>query len=82
MGIEIASSFTTTHRQSGQTIFENLFEAEKFQDAQIYCAVKSQSTFVWSDGAVELNPVSSIDVDLSLVIHSWHSEHDNSFWFY
>ena len=81
MGIEIASSFSTSHRQSRQTIFEDLFEAEEFQDAQIYTVMKSQSSFVRSDGAIKLYSISSIDLDLSLIVYSGHSKHDRPFRF-
>ena len=33
---EVATTFTTTHRQCGQCVLEGLFEAEELQDAQVY----------------------------------------------
>lgn len=79
--IEIASSLSSAHRKSGQRILEDLFESEEFQDGKIDALVESESALVRSDSVVELHPVSSIHLDIPVLIDSRDSEHDGPFRF-
>ena len=44
--------------------------------------MKSQSTLVGTDGAIELNAVSGIDVNLTVIIDPRHTELDLPFGIY
>src|SRR5205807_5571207 len=77
--IEIRAAFSAAHRQRGQRIFKNLFEREKFQDAEIDGGMKSQSAFVRADRAVHLDSEPALHVDLAFVVLPRDPEHDHAF---
>ena len=41
--------------------------------------MEAETALVWSQGGVELNPISTIDLDLVLVIFPNHAELNHSF---
>ena len=44
-GVKVGTAFGSAHGQGGQTVFENLFKAEKLQDAQVDRRVKTRYLF-------------------------------------
>src|SRR5690625_3187369 len=76
-GIEIGAAFSGAERESGQGVFKNLFEAEKFDDSRGDAGVKAQSAFVGAERGIELNAITCIDVDLSLIVHPSDAEGDH-----
>ena len=78
LGIEVAAALAAADRQRCQRVLEDLFEAEKFQDALVHARVESQATFVRSDRAAELDAESSVDVDRTRVINPRHAKLNQS----
>ena len=62
-----------------QSILEDLLKAQEFEDRQIHGRVKAKTTLVGTQSRVELHPIPSIDLHLSLVILPNHSELNDSF---
>lgn len=79
LGVKVTSTFTTTHHQTRQGILEDLFKTQEFQDGEVDSGVQSESTFVRSKSRVELNSVTSVDFDRSVVSFPGDSELDDSF---
>lgn len=65
-----------------QAVFQNLFEAQEFDDRKIDGGVEAKSALIRPDGAVELNAVAAVDMYLSLVVHPGNAEHNDSFRFH
>ena len=63
---------------SSQGILEDLLETQELQDAEVDSWVESQTTLVWTKSRVELNTISTVDLQLSLVIFPDNSELDDS----
>ncbi len=63
---------------SGQSILEDLLEAQEFQDGQIDGRVQAETALVWSEGGVELDSVAAVDLDLVLVVFPDNSELDDA----
>lgn len=54
LGIEVTSTFATTHHQPGQRVLEHLLEAEELEDGQVDGRVKAETTLVGTKSRVEL----------------------------
>jgi len=79
LGVEVRAAFAAAHRQRGQAVLEHLLEAEEFQDRQIHRRVEAKSPLVRSDRAVELDAVTGVDLDFSLVVDPRNLKHDRAF---
>ena len=77
--IEIASAFAAAHREGGQTVFEDLFKSEEFQNAEVHGRMEAQTAFVRTDRAVELHTVTVVDLDFTLVVDPGNLEGDDAF---
>src|SRR5699024_6529038 len=49
-----------------------------FEYAQVDRRMKTQSAFVGADGAVHLDTVTAVHMNLTVVIHPRHAEHDHT----
>src|SRR5690606_6223144 len=67
-GVEVRAAITAPHRQRGQRILEHLLEGQKFQDAQVDRWMKTDTAFVWPNGAVHLDAITAVDLDLAPII--------------
>lgn len=63
---------------SSQSILEDLLETQELEDAQVNCWVQAETTLVWTQSRVELNTVSAVHLELSLVIFPDNTELDNA----
>src|SRR5581483_1328287 len=63
-------------------IFEDLFECEEFQDAEIHGRMEAQPALVGTDPAVHLDAESAIDLDISLIVKPGNAEHNDALGFY
>ena len=79
LGIKVGPALASAHGQGGQGVLENLFESQKFQDAQVDRGVKSQAALIRADGAVHLNAKTTVDPDRALIVHPGHPEADHPF---
>ena len=64
---------------TSQGILKDLLKAQELENRQIHRGVESKTTLVGTQGRVELDTISSVDLHLSLVILPNHSELDHSF---
>ena len=64
---------------TSQCILENLLKAQELENRQVHRWMESKTSFVRTQGRVELDTISSVDLHLSLVILPYHSELDHSF---
>src|SRR5690606_800859 len=77
--VEVGTALAAPDGQAGQGVFENLLEAEEFDDAQVHGRMESQSALVRADGAVELDAEAAVDPHVALVVHPGDAEHDDPF---
>jgi hypothetical protein len=82
VGIEVGASLGSSDSLSGESVLEDLLEAEKFDDAEVHARMKTQATLVRSERRVELHPESPVDTNGACVINPGNPEHDLSFWLY
>ena len=77
LGVEVGSSLSSSDGEGGEAVLEDLLESEELQDGQVDGGVEPESALVGSDGGVELDTVSAVDLDLALVVDPGHTEHDD-----
>jgi hypothetical protein len=63
---------------SSKSILENLLETQELQDGEVDGRVKSQTTLVGTEGGVELDTVTAVDLALALVIFPDDTELNNA----
>ena len=68
LGIEVGAALAAAHGNRGQAVLEDLLEAEELEDAQVDAGVEAETALVGTDGVVELDAESALDVDLALVV--------------
>jgi hypothetical protein len=78
LGVEVASTLSSTHRQTGQGVLEDLLEAEELEDGQVDGGVESETALVRAESRVVLHSVASVDGDGSIVLLPRDSELDDS----
>ena len=64
---------------TSQGILKDLFKSQELENRQVHGGVEPKTSLIWPQGRVELDTISSIDLDLPLVILPDHSELDDSF---
>ena len=78
LGVEIAAALCAADGQARQAVFEDLLEAEEFDDALIDRGVEAQTALIRADGIVELHAEAAVDVDMSAVVRPRHAEFDHA----
>ena len=78
LGVEVRAALAAAHGKGGEGVLENLLEAQELQHAQVHRGVEAQATLVGTDGRVELNAETTVDLDLALVIDPRHAELDDA----
>ena len=78
VGVKVAAALAAAHGQTGQAVLEDLLETKELDDRQVDALVETQAALVGTDGRVELNTVAAVDLDLAVVIHPGHAEHDDA----
>ena len=58
--IEVRTTLCTTHRKGRQGVLESLLETEELQHRRVHGLVETQTAFVGTDRAVELNAVARL----------------------
>ena len=74
--IEIRAAFAAAHGKAGQGVFENLLEAQEFDDAQVDGRVQSQAALIRPNCAVELHSHATVHLHFALIIHPRNAEND------
>ena len=78
VGVEVRAALAAAHGQGGQAVLEGLLEAEELQDALVDRRMEAQTALVGADGAVELDAVAAVHLDLALIIDPGHTEGDDA----
>ena len=78
VGIKVRAALAAAHGQGGQAVLEGLLKAEELQDALIDRGMEAQAALVGADGAVELDAVAAVHLDLALIIDPGHTEGDDA----
>ena len=67
--IEVRTTLCTTHRKGRQGVLESLLETEELQHRRVHGLVETQTAFVGTDRAVELNAVAQVGLNFAFVVH-------------
>ena len=78
MGVKVAAALAAAHGQAGQAVLEHLLEAQELDDGQVDAGMEAQAALVGADGRVELDAVAAVHLDLAVVVHPGHAEHDHA----
>ena len=76
LGIEVGTALAAADGKAGQGVLEDLLEAEELDDTEVYGRMEAKTSLVRADGAVKLDAVTVIDLDLTLVIYPRDTEQD------
>ena len=78
LGVEVGAALAAAHGQGGEGILEDLLKAQEFDDGQVHVVTEAQAALVGADGGVELDTIATVDLDLALIVHPGHPEHNNA----
>ena len=78
---EIGTAFGPAHRKGCKCVLEGLLKGKELHYAQIHTGMEAYASLVWTYCAVHLHTETTVDVDLSFVIHPWNTEDDDPFRF-
>ena len=56
-GVKVGATLAASHHKTGQSVLENLFEAEELEDGEIDGGMEAETTLVGTEGGIELNCV-------------------------
>src|SRR5690554_4437554 len=76
-GVEVGTTFTTTHGQRGETVFQNLLKSQKFKNTQVHRCVKTNAPLVRTDGTVHLHPETTVNLHFTAIIQPGHPKHNH-----
>ena len=78
VGLALGVKVGPAHGKGGQAVLEDLLQAQELEHAQGDRRVKAQAALVGSNGRVELDAVTAVDLDLALVVDPGNTEHDDA----
>ena len=76
--VEVGTALAAAHRQGGQGILENLFEAEELDHAFVHARMEAQTTLIRSDCGIELDAIAAVDLHLAFIIGPSDTEFDHA----
>ena len=79
--IEVGTALATTHRERGQAVLEDLFEAEELEHGKRNFVTETDTALVRADSGVELHAVATVHLNVTLVIEPRYAESDHAFRF-
>ena len=79
LGVKVAAALAAADGQSGQAVLQNLLQTEKLNDGQVDTGMQAQAALVRANGTVKLDTIAPVDLNLTLVVHPWYTEHDDPF---
>ena len=79
--IEIAAALAAAHGERREGVLEHLLEGEELEDAEVDARMEAEPALVGTDGAVHLDAEAAVDLNLALVVHPGHTEHDHALGF-
>ena len=78
LGVEVRAALAAAHGQRGEGVLEDLLEGEELEHAEVDGGMEAQAALVGADGAVHLDAVAPVDLDLALVVDPGDAEHDDA----
>jgi hypothetical protein len=76
LGIEVGAALAAADGKAGQGVLEDLLEAEELDDAEVYGRMEAKTSLVRADGAVKLDTVTVVNLNLTLVVYPRYTEQD------
>lgn len=78
LGVEVRTTLTTTHVQTGESILEDLLETQELEDRKVDGGVETKTTLVGTESGVELNTETTVHLNLVVVILPDDTELDDT----
>ena len=78
LGVKVGAALAAAHGKGGQAVLEDLLQAQELEHTQSDRRVKAQAALVGSNGRVELDTVTAVDLNLALVVDPGNTEHDDT----
>jgi len=78
--IEVGTTLSSTHGETSQGILENLFETQELEDGKVDGRMEAETTLVWTESGVELHTVTTVDLELTLVVLPNNAELNDTLW--
>jgi hypothetical protein len=77
LGVEVGSSFSSSHAETGQRVLESLLEAEELEDGQVDGGVEAETALVGTESRVVLwarrvSPAKLFSVLVDIPAHGIH----------
>jgi hypothetical protein len=76
--VEVGTTLATTHAEASQGILEDLLETKELENRQVDAGVESETALVRTKGRVELDAVTTVDLEVTLVVFPDDTELDNT----
>ena len=76
LGVEVRPALAAAHGQRGEGVLEHLLEGQELEDTEVDRRMEPQAAFVGPDGAVHLDPIPPVDLDVALVVDPVDAEED------
>ncbi len=67
--VKIGAALAAAHGKCGQSVFEDLFKAQEFDNGKIDVVPEAQTALVRANGRIELDAVGSVDLNLPLIVY-------------
>src|SRR5680860_1004054 len=78
LGIEVGAALAAAHRQRGERVLEDLLEGKELEQPEVDRRMKTHAALIGADGAVHLDTVTLVDVDLALVVDPRDTEQEHA----
>ena len=78
LGVKVSAALAAADGKSRQSVFEDLLKAQELHDTLIYGRMEAKATLVGADGTGELHTISTVYLNLSLIIDPGYAERDHA----
>ena len=78
LGVKVGAALAAAHGKGGQAVLEDLLQTQELEHTQGDRRVKAQAALVGSNGRVELDAVTAVDLNLALIVDPGNTEHDDA----
>lgn len=78
LGVKVTSTLTTTHRETSESVLEDLLKPEELQDRKVDGRVETETTLVRAESRVELDTVTAVNGDGAVITLPGDTELDDT----
>jgi hypothetical protein len=78
LGVEVTATLGSAHVQASKSILKDLLKTQELEDGQVDWRVQAETALVWTEGRVELDAVTLVDIALALVVLPDNAELDDT----